>query len=282
MRQVPDYNLLDESTWTIIPESEVWGQTDRENFQRELIRIAGLNPFGQSNLRIVWGVTHMDEMLLDDKPKYWVSSNNPVVVALQYRDKKGQVITVKQEEDVPRKTLFWPVYNNVHLGERRFMVEVWRSPEFLKASGRYQTTFDVGEQRTYFECRNCRSTVPSAPHTLQADVERICLACGSKRVSPVDIREDVVERLFADFPEQGCYDLFLRLERKDGTYHAPDGEALAGIAWKWERDNRTFKQKDAEIKQGREREAKASTLRRRTIWHPDNVSKPLREEEMTI
>lgn len=263
MRQVPEYDLENPSTWTVIekPISE----SEERAIRDEFVFIAGLNPFGKSMLRMVWGVTHLNENLFDDKPKYYLSSNDPVLIGRGYRDDQGVFQAVEKVEDVPADKLYIPMYSETHLGERRFIVERWRSAEFLQASGRFQQTRDNGATLTYFKCRNCGSHVPCPPELVNADIERVC-ACGSRRVSPVDIREDGEGKLMRDLPREGCYDYFLRLQRKDGTYHPPNARALAGIRELWVKHQRSFKEKDAEIKQTRKTSEKLAKQARREIW----------------
>jgi hypothetical protein len=155
--QIPEYDLNIPSSLTVLRESEVISATDAQRFRDELINIAGMSPQGKPRLRLVWGPTHIDEM-----------STHPE--AIKYLDF---------------------VYNNEQLGERRWFIEIHRTPEFLARSGRYQ----------------------------------------------IETRQDTDgEKLLKSLPSEGCYDYWLRLERKNLTYHAPDGEALEAIRamWAWE------------------------------------------------
>lgn len=268
---MPEYDLDNPSSWVVIEKRAVLSESEETAIQDRLIDTGRLNGFGNPNLRMVWGVTHLDEMLLDGMPKYYLSTNDPVLTGHQWRDGNGNMAFASRLEDVPVTSLSLPVYSQTHLGERRFIIEIWRSPEFLKRSGRYQETFDSGEMHTYFQCRNCQQIVPSSPDMISADVQRICESCGSKRISPVDVREAGTGRLFRDFPKQGCYDFFFRFERADGTYHPPDGEALEGVRRLWAQHQLTFKEKDRIINESRLNEQKLARRRRHEIWHPDNL-----------
>lgn len=222
MQNVPDYNLDNPSTFTVIRKRDVISESEESEVQRELVRIAGLNPYGQPNLVIRWAVDYQDPMTTDDYPKYYLSTNEQVLVGRGYRDDDGQFVTVEKIEDIPAGKLYFPIYSQTHLGERRFIVEVWRSPEFLERSGRY--------------------------------IE------GNLR------DPETGEILLRDFPRQGCYDYFYRIERADGTYHPPDGEALEGIRQLWAKSQRSPKEKDQEIRDARANEAKQAKQRRREIW----------------
>ena len=74
---------------------------------------------------------------------------------------------------------------------RRHIVEIWRSPQFLEDSGRYQL---------------------------------------------VTRQDDDGTKLLKEFPRQGCYDYWLRLERANLTFHPLDKEALTvcRALWTWE------------------------------------------------
>lgn len=265
MRQIPEFDLENLSTWVVIPKRDVVSEAEEKWFQDELIRLAGLNVFGKPNLTLRWAVDYLDEMLLDDKPKYYLSSNEPVLIGHEYSE-NGTMKFVKRLEDVPATSLSLPVYNSVHLGERRFIVEIWRSAEFLTKSGRYQQTRDSDQVSTYFECRNCGNHVPQPFATANLDIERRCQSCNSTRVSPVDVRESGEGQLTRSLPPEGCYDYFYRIERANGMYHPPDAEALAGIEMLWQEHLKSFKEKDQTIKANREMAASLAIQQRKEIW----------------
>jgi hypothetical protein len=227
MRQVPEYDLNNPATWVVIRERDVISEREAEAVQRELVHIAGLNEYGKPNLVMRWGVTYLDPMNMDDMPKYYLSTNGPVLVGHQYRDEAGQMCTVRKLEEVPTHKISIPLYRATHLGERRFIVEQYRSPEFLKRSGRY--------------------------------VEHL--------------RRDVEDGqiLLKEFPRDGCYDYFHRIETPDGKMAVPDEIALGQVGELWRKQNRSFKEKDAEIKGARRKIADRTRQARREIWHPDNL-----------
>lgn len=167
MQTIPEYDLTRPDTLAVITEDEIWGQSERERFNRKLVNIAGRNPFGGRILELRWGPTYCDPMSTDpNQIKY-----------LDFTDKQGN-----------------------QLGERRFFVERWRSPEFLERSGRYQLTTRQDDDGT---------------------------------------------KLLKSIQPEGCYDYWIRLERKNLTYHAPNGEALEAIAAIWEFEKLPQNERDA-------------------------------------
>lgn len=110
MLTIPEYNV---DAPTLITGNDVMGDEARW-FEKQLERIAGKNPHGRPMLQLVWGVTHRDPMSTDPD-------------AIKYLDfiREGK-----------------------QYGERRFFVEIWRSPEFLARSGRYQAETRQDEDGT--------------------------------------------------------------------------------------------------------------------------------------
>lgn len=102
--QIDEYDLSRDSTLVLIRKSEL-NHDEIKWFRAELRAIAGKNPFGGQNLELRWGGDYRDPMSVNDSLKYL---------------------------DL--------VHNGVELGERRFIVEIWRSPQFLEDSERYQLT----------------------------------------------------------------------------------------------------------------------------------------------
>ena len=90
-----------------LSEDDVISAGEAKWFRKQLVKIAGKNPHGKPNLQMVWGVTHTDPMQIGDYIKYE-----------DFREDDKQY------------------------GERRWIIEIWRSPEFLAKSGRYQETKD--------------------------------------------------------------------------------------------------------------------------------------------
>lgn len=104
MLEVPEYRL--DGYDQLLTEDDVVSPSEAKWFRRELEKIAGKNPQGQPILALRWGVTWRNPM-----------STNPD--SIKYVD---------------------CVHGGKELGERRWIVEIWRSPEFLAHSGRYITT----------------------------------------------------------------------------------------------------------------------------------------------
>lgn len=104
MLEVPEYQL--DGHDAILTEDDVVSPTEAKWFRHQLKRIAGVNPHGQPKLALRWGATWRNPM-----------STNPD--SIKYVD---------------------CVYQGKELGERRWIIEIWRSPEFLAKSGRYQLT----------------------------------------------------------------------------------------------------------------------------------------------
>ena len=272
MRQVPEYDLTNPSTWVVIEKRKVISESEESAFQKELVRIAGLNPHNEPNLVLRWGATYTDPMLLDGMPKYYLATPDPVLVGHQYRDDSDEMCTVKSLLEVPAHKISLPIYSTTHLGERRFVVERWRSPEFLKATGRYQQTSDNGQTLTYFQCRNCGERVIPIQGTVNQDIERYCPSCHSKRISPVDIREEGEGQLLRSLPREGCYDLFMRLEWDDTkTFRPADARALADIGQQWEWQQKSASERTSTVREAARKAAANIRQRQREIWHPDNL-----------
>lgn len=174
----------------------------RKEFTEGLVGIAGLNPHNQPILRCVDGHTA--------------------------RKLEGGRYILRYA-----KTIEYSLMGEVEIGEPYFYIERWRDPEFLASSGRFRFQRDDGTTITFLECRNCGKEVPSAAETMNWDVQRICLSCGSKRISPKDIRVEGEGKLIQDLPPEGYYDYYAKLEKKDGSFHDADNEALMVINAMW-------------------------------------------------
>jgi hypothetical protein len=264
-------------TWTPIREREMWSEAEAEQYQRELVRIAGLNPFGEPNLVIRWAVAYDDPMVPDGKPKYFYVSTEPVLIGSGYNE--GNEFINCPIDDVPPHKICTPLYGSTHLGERRFIVERWRSAEFLAKSGRYQQTVDADDISTWYYCKNCGEGVPVQPGTENLDVQRTCRKCHSRRVSLREERQSGQGVLLNSLPERGCYDFFYRIEELGGTFHPPDGRSLEAVRQLWAQSQRTFAEKDAELRAGRKQAADRARAQRREAFR--NTT-PLTEEELYV
>lgn len=272
MQTVPEYDLRNPATWTVVREAEVWSESEAAAFQAELVRIAGLNPFGKPNLVIRWAVTYEDPMMPDGRPKYYLSTNEPTLAGFHYRGPAGETVTVKDLADVPAHVLIAePFYEETHLGERKFVVEQWRSADFLARSGRYRETHDTGEGYQTVACRNCGGRMQETGR----EDERACVECGSRRQSVVEHREIKSERLLNDLPAEGCYDFFMRLELPGDKFRPADAVALADIEREWRERQKPFAEKHATITRRRGQEADLKKRRKaahlESVWHPDNL-----------
>lgn len=195
---VPEYDL-DHPVKLV--EEDVTSRETLDWFDRELVRIAGRNKFGGPNLRRVWGVTHVDPVSYEPN-------------TIKYLDF---------------------THRGVQYGERRHVIEIHRSPEFLERSGRYKVLNDPDTVVEFYFCANCNAEIKASPATLQllGDVPP-CLSCGSKRHRTELIREMGKGQLLQEFPAEGCYDYWLRLERADYSYHPLDAEAVKAVEHIWQ------------------------------------------------
>jgi hypothetical protein len=194
---IPELDPHNPDTHIVLREDDVISAGEARWFRKQLERIGGKNPHGQPNLKMIWGATHQDPMQVDKGIKY-----------LDFIGKDG-----------------------IQLGERRFIIEIWRSPEFLVRSGRYKVLSDSGTVKDFYFCKGCHAEL-----AMSIDGPERCRSCGSVRNYLRQIREDGEGQLLCDFPAEGCYDYWLRLERANLTYHPPDDEILniARALWAWE------------------------------------------------
>lgn len=198
MLDVPEYDLDHP---VIITADEACSPSEQTWFRKQLKRIAGRNRFGGLNLELRWGVDYVDPMAYEPE-------------TIKYLDftRHGR-----------------------QYGERRWVIEIHRSPEFLERSGRYKVIHDSDHVVEFYFCAACDAEIKVSTATLQllGDVPP-CLSCGSRRHRTELIREAGKGQLLQEFPTQGCYDYWLRLERADYSYHAPDAEAIKAIEAIWQ------------------------------------------------
>lgn len=209
MLTVPEYDLDHPVRLTA---DEVTSPGEQAWFRRQLKRIAGRNRLGGLNLELRWGVDHVDPMAHEpDTIKYLDFSHG----GRQY-------------------------------GERRWIIEIYRSPEFLQRSGRYKVINDSDTVTEFYFCAACNAEIQASTATLQllGDVPP-CTQCGSRRHRIELIRETGKGQLLQEFPAQGCYDYWLRLERADYSYHPPDVEAIKAIETIWQFELSPENQRDA-------------------------------------
>ena len=198
MLEVPEYDLDHPE---VITADEVVAPSEQAWFRRQLKRIAGRNPFGGQNLELRWGVTYIDPMAYEPN-------------TIKYLDFS---------------------HNGKQYGERRWIIEIWRSPEFLQRSGRYKIIRDSDTVVERYFCKACDEEIQTSTATLQLlGAVPPCPKCGSSRSRTELIREMGKGQLLQEFPAQGCYDYWLRLERADLSYHPLDNEAIRAVEQIWQ------------------------------------------------
>lgn len=229
MIQIPEYDV---DAPTVLTENDVLAASEVQWFRRQLKRVAGRNPFGGQVLELRWGPTYCDVMAVEpDTIKY-----------LDFMQHGRQY------------------------GERRWLIEIWRSPEFLERSGRYKVINDSDTVTERYSCKACETEIKCSAETLNLlGAVPPCPACGSHRSRTELIRERGAGQLLQEFPRKGCYDYWLRLERANLTYHPPDGEALQVIKalWRWEQMPQN--ERDALEQADRELERRAMILAQRQM-----------------
>ena len=222
-----DYDLDNPATWTVMEAPTV-----ERAWEQELTRIGGLNPFGKPNLIWVWGATHVDPMNEDGNLKYLLAKKEAELVGFEFIDEvTGLTLLVKKLEDVPKSVLVaTPKYEAQQLGERRIIIEQWRSPEFLARSGRYHANMLRDPDKTYqwFFCKACDVQL-----FVGNDGPEPCEKCGSKRSYLREIRVEGEGKLLRSFPHEGSYDYFLRLENERGEPLPADANTLRQIESAW-------------------------------------------------
>jgi hypothetical protein len=207
-------------THVLLQEQDIASASSIKWFRKQLKKIAGTNRFGEPHLALRWGATYEDPM--QSEPGY-----------LKYLDFQ---IGSKQ----------W--------GERRWIIEIYRSPEFLKRSRRYERVNVPDTVHEFYFCAACDTEIVCSKETLEyLGAVPPCPKCNSKRVRTEMIREAGGGQVLQEFPVRGCYDYWLRLERANFTYHPLDNEALNVIRalWKWEQmpqnERDAIEQADREI-----------------------------------
>lgn len=238
-----DYNLENPSTWTVMQAPPL----DRE-WLKELRRIGGLNPHGKPVLMVRWGATYRDPMSTDHGLKYWLMTKDPELAYFEFTDPvTGMTLQVRHLKDVPSAVLVpIPKYTTVKLGERRWIVEIWRSAEFLARSGRYQSdsTVDNGISQDFVFCRNCHTEIP---HEDQSVEPPPCPECRSVRYYIKTEREAGEGKLLHTNPAEGAYDFFCRLESVEGEPLDADANTLEQVRMLWQATKKTSKKKLADM-----------------------------------
>jgi hypothetical protein len=228
-----DYDENDESTWTAMEAPSV----DR-GWEEALTIIGGLNPFGKPNLVWRWGATYVDPMSLDGGLKYWIGQTADTLQGFAFTaPDTGHDTVVKHLADVPAGVLLTiPKYGHTELGQRRIIIENWRSAEFLATSHRYTEAAqrDSDTAKEFFFCAACHEPIEAKPETLQGlGATPPCRQCGSKRSYLRTARFEGHGRLLRGADSEGVYDCFLILENRLGEPMPADNHALTLIAAAW-------------------------------------------------
>lgn len=231
----PDYDPEDRSTWTVMPAPYV-----DPSWTAALTAIGGLTPFGRPMLEWRWGATYVDPMALDGGLKYWIGQTEDTLEGFAFTDPEtGTERVVKREADVPISVLIAiPKYDHIDLGQRRIIIENWRSAEFLAASQRYQgtATTDPDTVKEFFFCAACHAP-NNAPKEAIKHFQGLpaCENCGSKRTYRREARFEGDGTLLREATGEGAYDCFLILENALGDPMPPNGHALGLIAAAWQK-----------------------------------------------
>ena len=233
-----DYDLENVSTWVPMQAPPL----DRE-WVKALTKLGGLNPFKKPMLRCIWGASHKDPMSVDGGLKYWVANKERTLEGFDFKcPVTGLDMFVKKMDDVPPAVLVAiPRYAEAcELGERRWIIEIWRSQEFLARSGRYQddSVRDNGQSTDFVFCRACDQAL-----AVDQEPNKPCPACGSFRTYIKTVREDGEGKLLHANPAEGCYDFFARLESVTGEPLDADAHALKLIEQLWQATKKTRKEK---------------------------------------
>lgn len=229
-----DYDLDNEATWI-----EMESPTVDSSWADCLTRIGGRNPFKKPNLVWRWGATYRDPMSVDNGIKYWLCNRPRTLIGFEFTDPvTTMTLMVKKLDEVPPGVLVTvPKYNGeddgsgyVQLGQRRIIIEQWRSPAFLARSRRYSATMlrEPDSVQEFFFCKPCGDE----PLLVGDDGPDPCQKCGSTRHYVREVRE-TGEKLLRSFPSEGCYDCFLILENGEGGPMPPDANALGWIEKLW-------------------------------------------------
>lgn len=223
-----DYDLDNPASWTVMEAPAV-----DKSWEEALTKIGGLNPFGKPMLQWVWGGTYRDPMKVDNSLKYLIGKKESTLEGFAFTDPvTGMEVMVAKMEDVPATVqIAVPKYTGlIELGERRIIIEHWRSPEELARQRRFRPNMlrDHGKTYEFFFCKAC-----DAQLMVGRDGPRQCQQCGSKRHYLRDIRIEGEGQLLRSLPHEGIYDFFLRLENQHGEPLPADGNTLRQIEPAW-------------------------------------------------
>lgn len=129
-----DYEYIPESSSTM--RFQKLPDIDPE-FERELVKIAGLNPHGKPNLRVVKGNEIESDRAEERCLKYSCGWTPFEVQGYSYRDADGEHFTTNVDNLDP-SIFIYPVVRQQELGLLRYVIERWVSPEELERANRFQ------------------------------------------------------------------------------------------------------------------------------------------------
>lgn len=261
-----EYDLDTPESWIIYPPPPCDG-----GFDDELLRIAGLNPHGEPMLRKVWGATHRSKGELT----YKLCSTDPVLCGHQFtHPETGETCEVKTLAEVPAGVLITvPLYEGKELGELRWIIERWVSPEDLEKQGYFNTALQynvVENWQMQAEAKREFLAMVRAGEDPEKALMKVENQCDRARTFEID--QDLKTYFDSEWRTKGDYQFFFRLERADGTYHPADGEALEAIAMIWNYNQTvTPAEHEARLRADAEKRAQELNERRAALWHPDNA-----------
>lgn len=259
-----EYDLDNPASWFVHEEPPC-----DPAFDVGLLDIGGTNGDGDPMLKRVWGGKYRSKGILVFK----LCDTDSVLVGHQFRDESGEMCEVVKLEDVPATAISIPIYRSEELGELRWIVLRWISPEDLKRLGyfdeslRHQGAESNMGAEAYQEFR-ARVAAGEDPEVAFVKVEN-----QADRARPLVADEEIKTYFDPEWRKNGDYQFFFRLERADGTYHAADDEALEGIRLLWEQDqSTTVAEREALIQAEREQRARTVKARKGALWHPDSFT----------
>ncbi len=259
-----DYDLNNPDTWVVLEAPPC-----DPAFDAELLRIGGLNRNKEPNLIKVWGATHRAKGVL----LYHLCDTEPVIVGYQFhRRRGGRLQTVETIEEVPKGILAQPILESVELGERRWIIHRWVSPEELDQMGYFDPSLRFQPKET----DQFGAAIAEAKAMVIAgeDPEKAWIKVENQldRARGTEIDPTCKQYFDPELRERGDYHFFFRLERKDGTYHPPDGEAIEAIDALWQYNTTTTPaEREAHAAADAEKQQQEKRARLDALWHPQAI-----------
>lgn len=259
-----EYDLNNPATWVVYQEPPC-----EPLFDEELLRIGGKNPNGDPMLVKRWGATYRNKGVL----VYKLCDTEPTLIGHQFRDpQSGEMreVSLGQLDQIPQGTISVPLYRGIELGELRWIIERWVSPDDLETMGyfdeslRYQPTETDFGREAFHEFRAMVETGEDPEKALMRVENQV------DRLRNLETDQELKTYFDPAWRTKGDYQFFFRLERKNGMYHAPDGEALEAIAAMWEyHQTTTPAQRLADEEEEKARAAIDRQQRIDALWSPE-------------